>query len=398
MLSPIFHALATLVAVCYSIVPSYGLAITLMTVVVMVVLAPLTWKGTRSMLEMQRLQPEIKKIQERHKDDRQKANEEMMAFYKEHKINPVGGCLPMFVQMPVFFIMYRVIRGLAHTVIAGALFSGSASATPALANATLQNARITGGTVVAGDVATGTLSATVVVDDRPVGTISKVAIKNGVVAAAAVAPLGGKTGGAKAPAIGTLTDLKVTGGTVIGEPSYIPHSSKLYKSLHASHGTIRSFGIDLAKSVSDLMGKVGFLTLLPLLVLLVLVVVTQYIQTKQMSGRNAASQTPQMQMMQRITPLLFGYFSFIVPAGLNVYFLVSAVFRIGQQELMYRYDPILKQHVAAQAKEIEAKAYDTKGFVPKHVNGKNGKNAKPGKSGKAGNKPPRPANKRKKGR
>src|SRR5205814_1232199 len=84
--APVVQALPATLAFWYGLIPSYGLAITLMTVVVMVVLAPLTWKGTRSMLEMQRLQPEIKKIQARHKDDRQKANEEMMAFYKEHKI------------------------------------------------------------------------------------------------------------------------------------------------------------------------------------------------------------------------------------------------------------------------------------------------------------------------
>src|SRR5258706_12836475 len=121
-----FQVLAWLVSICYQLLPNYGVAIALMTIIVMVVLTPLTWKSTRSMLEMQRLQPEIKKLQTKHKDDRQKLNEEMMAFYKEHKINPVGGCAPMLLQMPVFFIMYRVIRGLAHTAIVGALLGGGA--------------------------------------------------------------------------------------------------------------------------------------------------------------------------------------------------------------------------------------------------------------------------------
>src|SRR5687768_1720516 len=97
-----FQALAGLLAFFYELVPSYGVAITLLTLSVMLVLTPLTWKSTRSMLEMQRLQPEIKKLQQKHKGDRQKLNEELMAFYKEHKVNPLGGCLPMLLQLPVF--------------------------------------------------------------------------------------------------------------------------------------------------------------------------------------------------------------------------------------------------------------------------------------------------------
>ena len=109
-----FNALAGLVAFFYGLIPNYGVAITLLTVAVMGVLAPFTWKGTRSMLAMQRLQPELKKLQAKHKGDRQALNEAMMAFYKEHQINPLSGCLPMLVQMPVLLVMYRVIRGLTY--------------------------------------------------------------------------------------------------------------------------------------------------------------------------------------------------------------------------------------------------------------------------------------------
>src|SRR5947208_14490713 len=114
-MSVFFQALAGLVAFFYGLIPNYGIAITLLTLAVMGVLAPFTWKGTRSMLAMQRLQPEIKKLQTKHKGDRQALNEAMMAFYKEHQINPLSGCLPLLVQMPVLLVMYRVIAGLAHT-------------------------------------------------------------------------------------------------------------------------------------------------------------------------------------------------------------------------------------------------------------------------------------------
>ena len=109
-----FNVLAGLVAFFYSLIPSYGIAISLLTLAVMLVLAPFTIKGTRSMLAMQALQPEIKRLQAKHKGDRQALNEAMMGFYKEHSVNPLAGCLPLVVQMPVLLVMYRVIRGLTY--------------------------------------------------------------------------------------------------------------------------------------------------------------------------------------------------------------------------------------------------------------------------------------------
>lgn len=112
----LFDAMAQMLAVFYSIIPSYGFAIILLTVVVMIIVTPLTLKGTRSMMLMQQMQPEIRKLQEKHKGDRQKLNEELMALYKENQINPVGGCLPLLVQAPVFIVLYTVLRGLTRRV------------------------------------------------------------------------------------------------------------------------------------------------------------------------------------------------------------------------------------------------------------------------------------------
>src|SRR3954452_24928652 len=114
-----FKPFAHLLSYFYAIWPSYGGAITLFTLVIMVVLTPLTLKGTRSMMQMQALQPEMKKIQAQYKDDRQKLNEELLKFYKENNINPLGGCLPLLVQIPVFIILYNVLRGLTNTAANG---------------------------------------------------------------------------------------------------------------------------------------------------------------------------------------------------------------------------------------------------------------------------------------
>ena len=112
MLNGLFELIAGTLNFFYELTHNYAIAIALLTCVVMIITTPLTLKGTRSMIEMQRLQPQIRRIQTQYKDDRQKLNEELMAFYKEHQINPVGGCLPLIIQAPVFSILFYVIRGL----------------------------------------------------------------------------------------------------------------------------------------------------------------------------------------------------------------------------------------------------------------------------------------------
>src|SRR5688572_14865883 len=107
-----FDLIASILAFFYGWVHSYGLAIVLLTLVVMAVTAPFTYKGTKSMIQMQRLQPQLKAIQAKYRDDREKMNQEMLAFYKANNLNPVGGCLPMLIQIPVFLVLYRVVRGL----------------------------------------------------------------------------------------------------------------------------------------------------------------------------------------------------------------------------------------------------------------------------------------------
>lgn len=94
----------------YDFTGNYGVAIILLTVLVKLVLLPLTIKQTRSMLAMQRIQPEIKKLQEKFKDEKEKLSQEMMKFYKENKINPLSGCLPLLMQMPIFIALYTVLR------------------------------------------------------------------------------------------------------------------------------------------------------------------------------------------------------------------------------------------------------------------------------------------------
>ena len=90
-------------------VGNYGLAIIVLTIIVRMFLWPLNVSQQRSMRQMQTLQPKLKAIQERYKNDPQKMQMKMMEFYKEHKFNPMGGCLPLLVQMPVFILLYSAL-------------------------------------------------------------------------------------------------------------------------------------------------------------------------------------------------------------------------------------------------------------------------------------------------
>jgi YidC/Oxa1 family membrane protein insertase len=215
------------------------------------------------MLAMQKLQPEIKRLQQEHKNDRQALNEAMMAFYKEHKINPLGGCLPLILQMPVFFVLYEVIRGLTR----------------------IQNGQI--------------------------------------------------------------------------HPRYISADTRLYHDLVHSGGKMVSFGIDLAKSAIGT--HTSFAAALPYWLLILLMMGTQYYQQRQLNIRNPqAAANPQAQMMQKIFPIFFGFISLRIASGVVLYWTVMNLIRIGQQWAMYRFDPSLSGVVAAEVREVEARAREVK--------------------------------------
>ncbi len=95
----------------YGFTGNYGVAIILLTVVVRVLLFPLTYKGMTNIKRMQKLQPRIVTLREKFKKDKERLNKEMMALYKKHKMNPLGGCLPIALQMPIFFALYWALLG-----------------------------------------------------------------------------------------------------------------------------------------------------------------------------------------------------------------------------------------------------------------------------------------------
>ena len=125
-----FELAARLIATFYAWTHNYAIAIGLVAVVVMLLITPLTLKSTKGMLEMQRLQPEMRRLQTEFKGDRQKLNEAMMKLYQQHKVNPLASCLPIAAQMPVFIIMFQALNGLIKRE------SGSSAFAPKFLNKT----------------------------------------------------------------------------------------------------------------------------------------------------------------------------------------------------------------------------------------------------------------------
>jgi YidC/Oxa1 family membrane protein insertase len=115
----VFEVTALPLAWFYEVTHNYALAISLIAVLVMLLVTPLTLKSTKGMLEMQRLAPEMARLKKEHGSDRQALNEEMMKLYQEHKVNPMASCLPLLAQMPVFLVMFRILHGMTYSPAKG---------------------------------------------------------------------------------------------------------------------------------------------------------------------------------------------------------------------------------------------------------------------------------------
>jgi YidC/Oxa1 family membrane protein insertase len=270
VLHPIFVVVGYVLAFFYGLIPNYAVAIALLTIAVMIVVFPLTRASARSMMRMQLLSPEMKKIQAKYKakpgtpaverqELRQKMNEEVMALYRENGVNPTGGCLPMFLQFPILIVLYDVVRGLSK-----------------------------------------------------------------------MSPLVNSAG----------QPIIVHGKQVlVSTPQNIPTTSRMYHDLRLAGGQMHALGINLADSVRTHQGS--WVDVIPYALLVLIAVGLQYVSIWQVTTRNPAANAanPQMQSMQKFMPLIFLVLYIALPAGVGVYFIVSSLFRVAQQEWMYKHDP-----------------------------------------------------------
>ncbi len=269
MLDPIFNLLAGLLEWFYSHVSSYGLAIIALTSVVLIVLSPLTYRSTKSMVSMRRLQPQVKRLQKKHKGDREKLNQEMMALYSEHNVSPLSGCLPILVQSPVFIVMFRVIGGVTRR-----------SSDIGFAN---------GGSFARFADALSTGVARDVFDESVVRNFN---------------------------------------------PEYLHPSSDMAQSL-VNDNEMLWLGLDLSRSPLEVL-QTSIGEGLPYFAMVALVAFLGWYQQRQIQGRMTGEVSSQQQMIMKILPWMLPIFSFTMPAGLVLYFIVSALLRIAQQGYLTR--------------------------------------------------------------
>jgi len=285
----------------YALIPSYGLAIILLTLAVRIILLPLSIKQTKSMREMQRIQPEVKKIQAKHKGDRQKMNEEMMALYKEHGVNPFGGCAPLLLQFPVLIGLFYVVRtplsymGFQHpdpTTIPKGILAAPADFAARSVSGVLQTLQSSD---LAGDLVEHAVSVY-----RFVGL-----------------------------------QLQCSASGVLRPPS----ATSLERASDASR--------DLTLSCGS-----GLVSALPYLVLVLLMGVTTWYQQKQMQATQDKSspQAAQMQMFMKIMPVMLMFFAFSFPTGVVLYWLTTNVWTIAQQRIVLHAVP----HPAPLNKDAKA--------------------------------------------
>ena len=301
MFDPLFDVVTGVLAWFYSLLPDYGVAIALLTLTAVVAVTPLTLKMTRSMLQMQQHMPEVKKLQNQYKGDRQAMNEATMAYYKEHGLNPVGCLLPMLVQGPIFLIMFRVVDGLTRRT-------------------------------------------------TEIGTQLGFTSRLFADSVSGVAP--------------NYVQTPISRDELEFDPDFLAKDNDLYRDLSTDVEMV-SLGVDLSRSASSVISE-SIVATLPYLLMLVVVLLTSLYQQRQIQGRqSAAAVNPQQQMMMKLIPYMLPVFSYVMPAAVVTYFIVSNMVRIAQQAYItrsfYRGEDSLGAQVAKQRAAAETEGTGTAG-------------------------------------
>lgn len=304
-LDPIAHVLGQFLHFIYNTIAfhNYGLAIIFFTIIVRLALLPLTLKQYKSSAKMQELQPLIADIQKRYKDDKEKLNQEMMKVYKENNYNPASGCLPLLLQMPILITLYYVIVQPLKFMLGKA------------------------------EVDINTL---VEVARKGLGwTAQQMGFQRELV---------------------TLNYFNEHKGSIEQVSSLLKPSELVdfnnFLGLHL--GNVAKY------DPKFLFGPEAYIYL-PLLLLAIVAVITTFISSKlampnkntQNNGQQNAMANSMTNSMLYIGPLMTLMFSFQLPAGVVLYWMIGYVVAIGQQLYINRY--VLKKHLTPEQRALEAK-------------------------------------------
>ena len=324
----------------YSVVPSYALAIIILTLLIRVILIPLTVKQIRSMSAMQRIQPEMKKLQQKYKGDRQKLNEELMKLYREHGVNPLGGCFPLLMQAPVFIALYSVLRA-AIPAPALPVAGTNLTLTDLPAKRTIcrpiDTVASTTATTLRCEIEPTKKGGRVEVKEIQVQTNeSKQALPSYITycAPAQLTAAGGEkslafackspVGTGHLPRDGDHFKKGALGAAIVQDKATFLGMHLACSPTQATNKT----AIRQCTAAEDASGGAG---LIAYFALVALMMGSTYYQQKQMSAQATGPQAKQMQMMGRIMPLFLGFISLNIPSGVIIYWIVSNGWTIGQQ-------------------------------------------------------------------
>lgn len=294
----VLDGLGALLAWIYDLVPNYGVSIIIFTIIIRLVLLPLGVKQIRSMHEMQAIQPQVRQLQQKYKGNRQKMNEEVMKLYQEHGVNPLAGCWPLLLQLPVFFALFAVLR--PPTV---------APSETAPTGYVIKDNHIPEDTRLFEDV--------IREQDAPfLGT------------------------NLLCTALDAGKRVQVQGTD--GQP--IPEDNPLI-------ANERNCGNGIPSRI-------------PYYAFALVMLGTSYFQQRQMQkAQPPGAQSQQMQTMTRVMPLIFGFWGFIFPAGLVVYWSTSNFWQIGQQHFMIKARRELDAKGGPLAAKKQKRAEGKKGFM-----------------------------------
>jgi YidC/Oxa1 family membrane protein insertase len=323
IISPVFQglldAIGWVLAWLYDIIPNYGVAIIILTLVLRFLLFPLGMKQIKSMQAMQALQPKIKEIQKKYRGNKQKAQEETMRLYKEAGVNPLGGCLPVLAQFPLLIAMYAVIRPPTYEPI-DAQGAVATADTPVVAYHIKDNHLPVDSDLFASVVThegTGFVGLNLQCSADQAGNVDKSTIRD------------------------TNKEVVEPGVELVGDDGE-PLDSFTSKPV-------------LPCGTDGITSKIGYVLLLGAMIATSFY---QTLQTQRASPQGAAS--GQQQMILRIMPLFFGFIGYSFPSGLVLYWTVSNLFMIGQQTLLLRAGHIgpdaLEKRMAEQKAKMAAQA------------------------------------------
>jgi len=281
----LLDALGWVIAQIYALIPNYGVTIIVLTVVIRLVLLPLGIKQIRSMQHMQLVQPKVKQIQQKYKQNKTKQQEEIMKLYKEYGVNPFSGCWPVLLQFPILIAMYSVLRHPQHPV----------------------------------HIPEGTELYAVIQEQVPQPATSE-----------NLAELPGPPSGTSFLGMNLLCS-----ATQAGDPSAELGDNRTVD------GKQVVYPVNCGDSAVDRVPYYIFV------VLMFGTTYYQQRQMQKASPPGAASQ--QQQALLRIMPLMFGVFGIFFPSGLVVYWTTSNVWQIGQQYFMLKSRPTAEMLAARAA-------------------------------------------------